>query len=166
MIEIRRALPEDAEQMLKNLKIIGKETDNLTFGEEGLPFTVEQEQEYIKSLEGTRSVFFVALVDGKIVGDASFTAESRERMAHRGEFGVSILKEYWGRGIGGMLLEKIIDFARNEAKAEIISLEVRSDNTRAIKLYEKYGFIKTGTFPKAFKVRGEYADIDTMVLFV
>lgn len=31
MFEIRRGMPEDAEKIIKYLKIIGTETDNLTF---------------------------------------------------------------------------------------------------------------------------------------
>lgn len=40
-IIIREALAKDAEQMIEYLKIVGGETDNLTFGETGLPVTVE-----------------------------------------------------------------------------------------------------------------------------
>ena len=41
-IEIRKALKDDAEELLNLMKILGNETDNLTFGEEGLPFTVDE----------------------------------------------------------------------------------------------------------------------------
>jgi len=163
-IEIRKARPEDAETILENLKKIGAESDNLTFGGEGLPFTVEQEQEYIRGLEGSRNALFVALVDGKIVGDASFSVSPRERLSHRGEFGVSILKEYWGMGIGSRLLERVVDFAKNEAGAELVSLEVRCDNLRAIKLYERYGFEYVGRFKNYMKVGGESFDVWIMTL--
>lgn len=42
-IEIRKALAGDAEELLDLMRILGKETDNLTFGKDGLPFTVEKE---------------------------------------------------------------------------------------------------------------------------
>ena len=87
-------------------------------------------------------------------------------MKHRGEFAVSVLKCEWGQGIGSMLLEAIIDFAKNIAHAEIISLEVRSDNERAIKLYEKYGFEKIGCFKGFFKIDGEYVDFELMNLYL
>jgi ribosomal protein S18 acetylase RimI-like enzyme len=47
---------------------------------------------------------------------------------------------------------------------EIIELEVRCDNRRAIHLYEKYGFIRHGTFPAFFKIGDEYIDFDLMHL--
>lgn len=166
-ILITKAAPEDAEEMLSLMKKIGAETDNLTFGAEGLPVSVEEEQNYITALaETTSSVMFVAKKNGKIVGDASFNGMTRERMKHRGEFGISVLKEEWGQGIGSMLLEAVIDFAKNTAHAEIISLEVRSDNVRARKLYEKYGFEKIGQFKGFFKINGEYVDFDLMNLYL
>ena len=47
---------------------------------------------------------------------------------------------------------------------ELINLEVRSDNIRAIQVYEKYGFRKIGTSPAYYKMDGTYYDFDLMVL--
>ena len=85
------------------------------------------------------------------------------RMSHRAEFGISVTKSEWGQGIGSALLQKIIDYAK-EHTIELINLEVRSDNRRAIQMYEKFGFRKTGISPAYFKIDGEYYDFDLMVL--
>ena len=166
-ISIARAVPDDAEELINLLKILGGETDNLTFGSEGLPISVEEERAYIETLEkSASSAMFVAKKDGKIVGNASFSGMTRERMKHRGEFAVSVKKSEWGQGIGSRLLDAVIDFARNSAGAEIVSLEVRSDNVRAIELYKKYGFEKIGHFKGFFKINGEYVDFDLMNLYL
>lgn len=166
-ITIEKAIPEDAQAIIEYLKIIGGETDNLTFGPEGLPISVEDEIKYIEAhRNSTSSVMYIAKKDGKIVGDASFDGMLSARMKHRGELGISVIKSEWGKGIGSMLMEKVIDFAKNEAHGEIISLEVRSDNTRAIKLYERYGFKKIGHFEGFFKMNGEYIDFDLMNLYL
>lgn len=60
-------------------------------------------------------------------------------------------------------MEKLIQFAK-DIGIEIISLEVRSDNKRAIHLYEKYGFKHIGTFPAFFKIGEEYVDSELMHL--
>lgn len=86
-------------------------------------------------------------------------------MKHRGDFSVSVTKEYWNRGIGGRLLNKILDFAK-ENSFEIMDLQVRSDNLRAIHLYEKFGFQKIGMHPAFFKINGEYVSFDYMYLKV
>ena len=44
MIEIRKATASDAENILEYCKIIGGESDNLTFGSEGVSITVEIEK--------------------------------------------------------------------------------------------------------------------------
>ena len=136
---IEKAKVSDAAELLQYLKQIGGETDNLTFGAEGLPGSVEDEEKYIESLQNsTSSVMFVAKCDGKIIGDAHFSSSERERIKHRGEIGISVVREYWGCGVGSRLMEKLIDFAKNTAGCEIIHLQVRSDNERAIGLYKKY----------------------------
>lgn len=167
MVTIAKAKPEDAAELLACLKQCGGETDNLTFGAEGMPFTVQEEEEFLRSLEHSRNaVMLVARLDGKIVGSASFTAPSRERLKHRGQLAVSVLKEAWGMGIGTKLMDAVIDFAKHTAQVEILHLEVRSDNLRAIRLYEKLGFRKTGVFHGMLKINGELIDCDLMDLYL
>ena len=165
-IIIEKAKPEDTAELLRFLKAIGGETDNLTFGAEGLPVPPDEELELLASLETSEtSAMFTAKKSGKIVGNAHFTGMTRERLKHRGTIGISVLKSEWGQGIGTMLMEAVIDFARNTAHAEIISLEVKSDNVRAIKLYERFGFEKIGCFKGFLKINGKYADFELMNLY-
>lgn len=70
----------------------------------------------------------------------------------------------WGNHIGTRFMEKIIDFAENTAGTEIISLEVRSDNERAIALYKRFGFEKVGTFSGYMKIDGIDISCDFMRL--
>ena len=93
---------------------------------------------------------------------ANYSTFSKPRMAHRGEFGISVRKSAWGKGIGTMLMENLLSFAKNSAHAEIVSLQVRSDNDRAKNLYRKFGFSSIGTFKGYFKIDGEYIDFDIM----
>ena len=47
-IIIKEALPEDAEARIAYARQVGSETDNLSFGQEGFPISVEDEQEAIR----------------------------------------------------------------------------------------------------------------------
>ncbi|HIZ48589.1 MAG TPA: GNAT family N-acetyltransferase, partial [Candidatus Gemmiger excrementavium] len=69
----------------------------------------------------------------------------------------------WGQGVGSALMARLLVFARKHG-VEIINLEVRSDNLRAIRLYEKYGFRRIGTSPAFFKIGGQYVDAEMMYL--
>ena len=164
-MEIRKARPEDAEALLEYCRAVGGESDNLNFGPEGLPLSVEAERAYLaKTLESSRDLYLICVEEGAILGVANFTAYGRERLAHRGEFSISVRRAYWGRHIATRLLERIIEFAKGIPGMEVISLEVRSDNARAIALYRKFGFEKVGEFPGFFKVRGEDVSCDWMRL--
>ncbi len=162
-IVIREACGEDALQILSYLKQIGAETDSLTFGPEGLPVTPEAEQTYIRSVQADpHSVMLLALRDGKIVGDGSLSSLPR-RMAHRAEVGIAVVKAEWDRGIGSLLMEALIGYAR-EHGIEILNLEVRADNAKAIHLYEEFGFRRIGVSPGFLKLENTYADFLLMFL--
>ena len=162
-IIIDKAVPEDAAELLDHLKQIGGETDNLSFGAEGLPFSVEAEAEFLRQLQSSRDgVMLVAKAEGKIVGNASLSRQMR-RMGHRGDFSVSVAKAYWNRGIGGLLTERVLNYAR-ENDFRIIDLQVRSDNASAIRLYERHGFVKLCTYPGFFRIGEEDIDFDFMYL--
>lgn len=164
---IEQARPEDAEELLALMRQVGGETDNLTFGPEGLPFSVEQEKDYLRAMgENPTSAFFVARLNGRIVGDASVRGMTMARARHRSEMGISVRKDCWGQGVGSRLMEAVIDFAKNSAGIEIISLEVRADNIRAQALYRKYGFQEIGRFPGFFKIDGRWIDFILMNLYL
>ena len=61
MIEIIEGRPEDAAAIVEFTKKVGGETDNLTFGAEGLEVTPEQEAMFLKEMrENPRAVFLCA----------------------------------------------------------------------------------------------------------
>lgn len=164
-VTIQRARPEDAPALIEYLNIVGGETDNLTFGAGEFPATVEEEAEFLRrEAENPKSLMLTAWEGGRIVGNAHLGALSR-RLAHRGSLGISVLREAWGRGVGSALMEEVIAHARAQG-VEIIELEVRSDNPRAIRLYEKFGFVRIGHYPGSFKIGGEYFDCELMNLYL
>ena len=97
----------------------------------------------------------IALDGEKIVANASLEANRVARFSHRSELSITVLKDYWGNGIGSHLMEMMIDFAKVK-DIEVIYLEARADNERAIKLYERFGFVKKGEIDKFFKVNEKY----------
>lgn len=161
--EIVRAGAQDAAALLEYLKIIGGETDNLSFGAEGVPLDETAERGYLAmQAESCDSIQLLAKVEGEIIGTASLNRK-QGRMHHRAEFGISLKKAWWGCGAARALARGVLDFAR-EAGIEQVNLEVRSDNQRAIALYEKLGFRKLCTFPGFFKINGKLVDFDLMNL--
>lgn len=160
----RKAAPEDAVQLLDYLKIVGGESDNLTFGSSGIPLSVEQEKQILAGLERSpHSTMLLACDGGRIVGNACLQGTSNPRFCHRATLAISVRKEFWGRGIGSRLIEALIAYAK-QSGLEILSLEVRSDNARAKALYRKFGFSCFGIYHRYFKFGKEYFDVDLMNL--
>lgn len=86
-----------------------------------------------------RNLFLVAVADKRIVGFSRCEGTYLKRFSHKVEFGVCVLKDFWGYGIGKNLLKKSIAWAdSNDIKK--ITLNVLETNTRAIELYKRLGF--------------------------
>jgi RimJ/RimL family protein N-acetyltransferase len=85
------------------------------------------------------NLFLVAEVDGKLVGFSRCEGNNLKRTSHKVEFGVCVLKEFWGYGIGKNLLKESINWADTNGIKKI-NLSVIETNENAIKLYAQNGF--------------------------
>lgn len=160
---IERARPEEAAALLEFLKIVGGETDNLSFGAEGVPLDAAAEQAYLqRQVDSADNAQYFAKANGEIIGTVSLNRKPN-RMRHRGVVGISLKRAWWGSGAASAMMEAILAFAR-ENGFEQLNIEVRSDNVRAVHLYEKFGFRKLCTFPAFFKIDGKNIDFDLMNL--
>ena len=151
---LRNARAAEGKEVLDIFNQAHEETDFLlTYADEGT-FTVEQEAEYLKDKEeSSNEIEIVAVIDGKIVGTAGIeSCGNKCKVRHRAEFGISIVQEYCGLGIGRRLTEACIECAKN-AGYEQIELQVVADNERAIALYKRVGFVEFGRNPLGFKSR-------------
>lgn len=165
-LSYREARSSDAAQLLSYLKDIGAESDNLSFGAEGLPFSMEQEANFLESVTKSDCSTMLLCLDGEtIVACGSIDGNEKPRFRHRCELGLSVRQSYWGKGIGSDLMHRLIAFAK-EAGAEVISLEVRSDNERAKALYRKFGFTCIGVFEKFVKIGNVCFSADLMNLYL
>ena len=149
---VRNAVASDARALRETVQRTHAETDYLlSYPDEQ---RVDDEQE-ARSLEETErscnEVELVAVVDGRIVGSAGITAVgSRRKVAHRARFGISVLQEYWGMGIGRALMDVSVDCARQAGYAQL-ELEVVADNERAVSLYRRAGFEEYGRNPRGYR---------------
>jgi putative acetyltransferase len=99
----------------------------------------------------------VAVVDEQVVGALGLHLGSGRR-AHVGALGMMVHTDYQGRGVGSALMTAAVDLAENWLDLSRLELEVFTDNSAGIGLYEKYGFVIEGTL-RAYALRdGQYAD--------
>ena len=167
---IRTAMESDAEKVLKQIISVLEETEYLvtTYPEDGVDFTVEKEKEWVKKhMEGDGKLFVVAEIDGLVVGSAGLHNGERKRIQHVATAGITVLKDFRCLGVGKALMETVIKWASEHLVIEKIGLGVFSNNTRAINLYEKLGFVEEGRRVKEIKMDTDnYVDSILMYKFV
>jgi RimJ/RimL family protein N-acetyltransferase len=156
---IRQAVPEDAGALISYIDSISGESDFLTFGPGEFELTEEQEVAILRRFcEADNELYIVGIIDTTIVAALSFSAGKRSRKRHCGEFGMTVRKERWGLGIGSLMLDTLIDWAYSSGIVKKIDLRVRTDNERAIALYQRTGFVIEGTIRKGIFLDGRYYD--------
>lgn len=148
---LRNGMASDADVVWENFNQTHAETDYLLSYPDESRFDREQEGQFLQSkTESEREIEIVAFVDGRVAGAAGIEAIGTQyKVKHRAEFGVNVLKEYWGLGIGRALMEACIQCAR-EAGYVQLELEVVADNERAVSMYKRAGFVEYGRNPKGF----------------
>lgn len=105
------------------------ELENICFSS---PWT---ESGIIEMLNTTNSYFYVAELDGAVVGYSEmFVVVDEGNVCN-----IAVNPNYRKQGIGKVLVDALIESGKNINLA-FISLEVRSSNKNAINLYEKCGF--------------------------
>ncbi|WP_066071542.1 GNAT family N-acetyltransferase [Neobacillus soli] len=145
---IRYALEEDAQNLSEVRVQIDGETENMDrekgeayIDEAGFKAIIQDDTEKMNHL------FLVAEVNDRIVGFSRCEGNNLKRTSHKVEFGVCVLKEFWGHGIGQNLLKESIHWADANGIKKI-TLNVLETNDKAIKLYQKYGFEVEGILKK------------------
>jgi RimJ/RimL family protein N-acetyltransferase len=103
------------------------------------------------------------LADDRLIGNCSlFAIELKNRSA---TLGIVIgEKDFWNRGYGSDATRVILSFGFQELNLNRIQLEVYDYNVRAIRAYEKAGFVREGIRRQALFREGEYHDIHLMAI--
>ncbi|SHK01153.1 GNAT family N-acetyltransferase [Paramaledivibacter caminithermalis] len=162
---VREGNGKDADRVLQYIKRVACESDNLTFGEGEFNTTLEEEVRFIEECRKSKnSLFLIAEYRGEIISCLTFSGGNRSRIKHYGEFGITVLKKYWGLGVGKTLINCLIKWAKDSGIIRKINLKVKADNTKAIALYTKLGFVKEGAISRFFYHKGEFHDVYVMGL--
>lgn len=113
-----------------------------------------------RRLEGGLSTSWsaVILVDDELAACGNIHSFDSPRRRHALTLGMSVLSPYQGMGLGERLLTTLLEAATSWLGAERVELMVLADNTRAVRLYEKHGFLHEGAVRFDIWRDGGYAD--------
>ncbi len=138
------------------------------------PWAIMKPEEFFATTEGKErwindhlnhpeSLIIVAEKNGQAIGLLDFSNQIFKRTSHVGGFGMSLLPEWRGLGLGKEMLLQLLDWVKDNTSIEKINLEVLSNNESAIGLYCSLGFVKEGRKSKEIKVsETEYLDLILM----
>ena len=106
----------------------------------------------------------VAEIDGQVAGVAELiTYPGEPRHRHVGEVNLIATHPRWGgKGVGRALMTSVIDLADDWLNIARLGLVVFVDNTRAIELYTRFGFVIEGTMRAYGFKRGCFVDAHVM----
>ncbi len=145
---IRSAIEKDAKELSALRLQLDGETENFD-RERGEAFLDTMDFSNLIQADSIapKNLLLVAEMNEKIVGYSRCEGSPLKRLAHRVEFGVGVLQEYWGYGIGKHLLHTSLEWATSSGVKKM-TLQVLETNRPAIYLYEKSGFEIEGILKK------------------
>jgi ribosomal protein S18 acetylase RimI-like enzyme len=137
-MRIRRLEPGDADRLQAFYNGLSARSKRL-FCPLGETTTVEACRAIGRDNECDQKFDLVALHEGEIAGWGFVWALASEQPT----FGLCVADRYQGQGIGGCLMDRVLEAARGYALPEI-HLTVVQDNRVAQRLYQGRGFVRCG----------------------
>ena len=123
-------------------------------------------EKLLEELSDSHSEFYFAEMDGTVIGYLKLNTGPSQTEIRSGNAleieRIYVRKEYHGKEVGQLLYNKTLEIARQK-NVDYVWLGVWEDNPRAIRFYEKNGFI---AFDKHIFRLGDDEQIDIMMKLV
>ena len=142
-VVLRPIQASDHERLYELVETI--EVRALSSNDPPLPVSFEEFQAKYTTAEETSEspgAWFAIEVDGELAGECGL--HSIEHYQQRAEVGISLGKEFWGRGYGQDAVRTLLGYGFRTLNLEKISLHVIADDERAVGAYRKAGFVEEG----------------------
>lgn len=130
------------------------------------PRTIDRQTELLAEKKAKNFPVFVAEQDGKVAGFGMY-GEFRFREAYRFsvEHSVYVSEAFKGKGIGGQLLQRLIDEAKSQKLHTMIGV-IDAENQESILFHEKFGFKTVGIIKESGYKFDRWLDSVLMQLFL
>ncbi|WP_020580797.1 GNAT family acetyltransferase [Endozoicomonas elysicola] len=127
---------------VSDLKAIGEffRDPEVTRQTSQIPYRSQEYWNNLFNMDDKNHIQLVAEVSGQILGHLGLHTQENPRRKHCASFGITVHPEAQGKGIGKQLMKAMIDLADNWLNLVRIELDVYTDNTQAIALYQRFDF--------------------------
>jgi RimJ/RimL family protein N-acetyltransferase len=168
-VKIRRATARDVEQMAANTQSVADEGRYIWTEE-----VTEEWKEFLrkKLIKDEGCLVVVAEVGRgrakRLVGGLTMTryGQTIRKSRHVRVLTMLVVDGYREMGIGTKMMDYALRWAREQPGVEKVVLGVFSNNKRAWRLYEKFGFVVEGVRKDHYYIDGKHEDEVDMALFV
>jgi ribosomal protein S18 acetylase RimI-like enzyme len=162
-VNIRKATIKDAKSIVNIWKIICAERIYTAISK---PFTIKQEEDYIRALSDREGIF-IAKVNKQIIGFQSLDLwfKAVDSFDHVGSIGTFVLPKWRRMGVAQLLFNYVLKFARSKKYQKFV-IYVRNGNKGAKKFYKSLGFTPKGILTDQVKIDGIYEDEVFMEMFL
>lgn len=159
-IQIRPLEQNDVQDLLSFMNVLSKEQTYIRL--QGEELTMDEEiryiDDFIRRVREKKAIKLLAFNGKELIGVADVYLKDKIEN-HIGVFGITIKKEWRGKGIGRKLMKQTLNEAIKSINGlKIIELGVFANNPIAKKMYEKMGFVEYGKLPKGIRHKGEFVD--------
>lgn len=115
--------------------------------------TMEDAHKFIQSIQANKMEWCVEF-EGRMIGQVRLTVNE---MDNRARYAVGLFDpSVWGKGLGTETTQLVIRCAFEELGLHRLDLRVLEYNHRAIKCYEKCGFVTEGAEREGALIEGKY----------
>ncbi|MCO4539895.1 acetyltransferase, GNAT family [Streptococcus infantarius subsp. infantarius] len=158
---VEEAQLSDAKALVDLLSQVSQETDFVVaetiLSQEDMEIFLE------RHLESVNEICLVVRVGKELTGVLNVSSTSSPQTNHIGDIFIAVQEKYWGYGLGSLLMEVALDWACHTPVIRRLELTVQDRNSRAVHLYEKFGFKIEATKERGAKTKdGEFLDVYLM----
>jgi RimJ/RimL family protein N-acetyltransferase len=163
LFRIRVATVDDAEELVAYLEVILADRRASIADLDEMMLDVPRQREHLRRIQ-TRAdaLALVAEHAGEIIGFLTMEPGRRRKVGHTAELGMSVREDWRGMGVGSSLIARAEGWARSTGRIRKICLNVFSENTAALGLYQKAGFAIEGRLRDQVMIDGKCQDLILM----
>jgi len=156
-VTVRKAQPGDADALVELAEAVGSEPGGWLISESRWR-SPSDERRYLKAVRRhpDAAVFVVETEEG-IVGRLSISRDPHPASRHVADLGLMVAASARRRGIGSALLREAVSWA-SAAGVRKLELHVFPHNEPAIRLYERFGFVREGYRKEHYRRGNGYVD--------
>jgi len=154
---VRPARTGDAAALVELAEAVGSESEGWLISESRWR-SVGDERRYLKAVRNhPDAAVFVAERDGKIVGRLSISRDPHPASRHVADLGLMVAVSARRQGVGTALLDQAVAWALPTGVRKL-ELHVFPHNEPAIRLYERFGFVREGYRRQHYRRGNSYVD--------